>query len=43
MKKAFGDSESEEDYMSLTRFTVLTMEFCKWVNCDLRDEKVVQG
>ena len=29
--------------MSLTRFTVLTMEFCKWVNCDLRDEKVVQG
>ena len=37
------DLECDEDYMALTRFTVLTMEFCKWINCDLRDEKVVQG
>ena len=41
-KKAFDEVEAE-DITALTRFCVLTIEYCKWINCDLLDEKVLQG
>ena len=43
--EAFDDPTEHdiEDYAALTRFLVVTLEFCKWLNCDLRDEKVLQG
>ena len=30
--------DQEEDVNALTRFTVLTMEFCKWIHCDLHGD-----
>lgn len=44
-KKALENIEDdEEDLRALTRCSVvLAMEFCKWINCDLKDEKILQG
>ena len=42
--KAFADLQDEAELMALTRFSVvLVTEYCKWINCDLRDEKIDQG
>lgn len=40
--KALEEME-DDDCFALTRLVVLVLEFCKWVNCDLTDEKVVVG
>ena len=42
-KTVFEDLK-EEETMALTRFSlILSTEFCKWINCDLKDEEVLQG
>ena len=33
----------EDDLSALARFAVVTLEFCKWINCELKEEKIVQG
>ena len=40
--KAFEETE-DDDVVTLARLNVLIIEFCKWLNCNLTDEKILQG
>ena len=38
--KAIQDDQEEDNVNALTRLTVLIMEFCKWIHCDLHGDEV---